>query len=208
MLCASWECSTCGPYLKEVWFDHLLLCVTGLLNVVRCSPGEWETVRKAIQRDLHGHTDFVRFDLAGSDTPLGEATNVIITTSSIGMPIGHADALRLVSNLVQAVPFDQSRISTSEAWEKAKTHPSKAGQWQRVAPIFGSLEKSRQAAKALGLGPNNVSPLKGKTGPPWAEAYEVHIPSDKLDSPWWRYTSIPMLCQPDDGEPTDVTGVA
>jgi hypothetical protein len=165
----------------------------GNLNLTFCSPEEWGTVRKAIQRDPTDRSDFVHFDFAGTDVPLGATTNVVITTASVGLPVGSKDSLRLIRDLVQALPFDRGRLSGSAAWEKRRTKPGKSGVWRKVTFMSAPLEESAAGARAMGLTPTPIKPLKGKDSMPWAYGYEVSIPTEVLSDEIDGWLTMQMM---------------
>jgi len=199
LLCGEWECRICGPYLKEIWTSHLVndfIRCGGSLGLVLCDPEEWGTVRKAIQRDPAGRTDFVHIDFAGTDAPFGDTTEVVITSAEgIGLRLDGRERFRLVRHIIQAIPFDRARVSTSESWERAKTKSPSTGRWRRVAPIRASLEESANAASELGLNPTPITALKGRDRKPWAEGYEFQMPEQMLAPTWGRFYRLPLLCE-------------
>lgn len=135
-----------------------------------------------------GSTNFVHFDFSETGIPLGETTQVIITTATdIGKPVDTREAIRLVLHLLRALPFDEKRISTSEAWQKVKTKPVKTGEWKRVAPITCTLKESAAGAESVGLHPHAIRLLRRATQAPWAEAYEVDIPLETSRWEWFIY---------------------
>lgn len=201
VLWGDWDCYVCGPYLKEDWYGHLqltLLGTDGHFELVLCTPSEWDTVRHAIDRDRTGRVDYAHFDLDGTAAPLGDTTQVVITTSTgIGQPIASREAVRLVRHLIRSLPFDGKRLSTSEAWEKAKVKGERTGDWENRDRITCSLAESAAGAKKWGLDPTRIRPLKGRATPPWGQGYEVDIPDSMRPTTFVGAVAMWDIC---DGE--------
>jgi hypothetical protein len=189
--CQKWECRRCGPFIKDEWLYSLLDCMmsgTGPVYVALVEPREWEAVRKRIQRDSRGHSDFMRFDFAGAAVPIGRSSSVVITTASAGLEVNRDQARHLLFHLVRALPFDRLRIETSTAWEKTRRVVRKTGEWKVIEDGIGpDLKKVADDLKEEGLHPTRLSTLKSWDLQAWGQGFDVTVPPEIRDSNkfWW-----------------------
>lgn len=160
-------------------------------------------MRKTIQRDPDGRSDFVHFDLDGAGVALGDATHVVITTSSgIGRPITTNEAIALVTQLVRALRFDERRISASEDWQVTEARIRQREELYELAGrLQSSLAEVRAAAQGLGMAPSGIRRLGARPTPPnatrrpWGEGFQF-MAEKPLTS--WDYIYLSVGADPDE----------
>jgi hypothetical protein len=200
VLCHTWDCATCGPYLKKKWRDHLSSkAATGPPLYFVVIPAEhWQALRDRIKA-AHGDHCYVRVNLKGTTAARGWDLAVMTTApiSAVRFP-SHQAAATMLTVLIGKMPFEK-RISTHRRWSlppKVKT-----GEWESLGRLGGNVEDTRAVLDRLGI--PYVERRIGK-GTGEAEVIEFAVPQDWLSTEayedfleWLRLGEAPH----DDTEP-------
>ena len=181
-LCGRWQCSVCGPYVKTMWISALhgyIFAGQGMLHIALVDPEEWPAAKRRIERHDAPNADFMRFDFRGVDTTLESTPYVVITTAPEGLEINRGDANRLVSALVEALPFDQKRIETSASWEKIRRVTPKSGKWDAKRTDLGpDLSWLADYVEMWGVRGGQAGPIQKVDGEVWGEGVGFRVPPE------------------------------
>ena len=142
VLCGSWSCSTCGPYLVRKWTEHLTdkIMSSAETYVSLVGKARWDTVSKRVQR------------AKGQYAIIEQRDGIIVafTTVSVGgESVSKATAL---SRLDKAIKNAASRrpVHTSRGWSLPKT-ASGASEWERVRSLPVAVDEAERVIKAAGI---------------------------------------------------------
>lgn len=170
VLCGTWSCPTCSPWLKRRWEMHLnpLLSESSVVHRLEIDESRWNAVRAMITREKG---NYVRFRIS-------ERTLVILTDADImpsdGVPVRErAKALR---DILVAVPLGSRRVSTSRGWKLEKQQEG-SGEWEVVGTTPDRIETVEQVLRSMGIIP---STFEGEESPAPSAFLSWEVPEEWL----------------------------
>ena len=171
VLCGCWDCSVCGPYLKEKWRNHLhpLISDKASVQFSVISKQDWQRIYRRIRR---AGGEFVKIELQ-------DGYLVILTTADEGVPLPQSIRSGILNTVINAATFNHKSISTSRGWALPKDDEHDK-QWERVSALSISVDEAREVVRELGLKPREI-PLSTTQKMGMQEGFDVWLPENWLD---------------------------
>jgi hypothetical protein len=187
VLCGSWDCNTCGPYLKQEWVAHLSYLLHGAsdLHILVAAEGGWESTHKQIGRMPEGQSDYVAFNLSDLSYLPSGLDRLVITTAPTGRSVDTRTAIHVIREVIRALPFDHLRIATSSSWERARHKVEKTGKWELAGWIGTPIDDAMERARRLGLDPRARRVFKDNRGKPRANVFDFTTPAVTSNAYLW-----------------------
>ena len=159
--CDSWGCADCGPKLRTKWQFHLRDALTqsyeshgGVsdhVNIAVVSEADWTATRARIRRR---GGEFCRMVLETGDL-------WVLNTGEEGEAVSPDYAVEKAHTVINDLPGDHRRISTSSGWQLPKDEtPSN---WEVVSEPSVSIPDARAALEAIGIVTQTIASV-GITG--------------------------------------------
>ena len=142
VLCQSWGCDTCRPYLQRKWTEHLTHLILSVPDVYLSlvPKNRWDTVSKRISR---AGGEFATVEQAGEML-------TVFTSVVMGERVSKATAITVLEQVIDNAITRHRPVHTSRGWGFTKDM-TKMSEWERVSKLSVTVDEAKRVADAFGL---------------------------------------------------------